>query len=197
MNAEQPTAKPCAFKPRSARLPSWPRMIDQRIDKLTESIEDVRTGRSYPTVILEATLANLKNLATDGWRFDWAAELAESEVYKLSAPKLGSTIHGLISLTRASGFVQVNLVECHPENIGRRKRFQGVAGNLFAFASTMAFDLGHEGFVMFIAKSELISHYEKTLGAKRMGRGSKMFLDTAASSRLVAQYFGDKHGNRS
>ncbi|MBC7819463.1 MAG: hypothetical protein IAG10_21480 [Planctomycetaceae bacterium] len=172
-------------------------MIDQRIDKLTESIEDVRTGRSYQTDIRQANLTDLKNLASGGWRFDWVAELSESEVYKLTVPKLGSTVHGLISLTRAAGFVQANLVECHPENIGRKKKYRGVAGNLFAFAANMAFDLGHDGFVMFIAKSELISHYEATLGAKRMGRGSKMFLDTAASSRLVAQYFGDKHGNRS
>jgi hypothetical protein len=172
-------------------------MIDQRIDKLTESIEEVRTGRSYPTDIGRASLTGVKNLASDGWRFNWTVELSESEVYKLTAPKLGSTIHGLISLSKAAGFVQINLVECHPENVGRKKKYQGVAGNLFAFAANMAFDLGHDGFVMFIAKSDLISHYEKTLGAKRMGRGSKMFLDTTASTRLVAQYFGVKHGHHS
>jgi hypothetical protein len=172
-------------------------MIDQRIDKLTESIEDARTGRSYQTNIRRANLVDVKSLASEGWRFDWAAEMSESEVYKLTAPKLGSTVHGLISLTRAAGFVQINLVECHPENVGRRKKYQGAAGNLFAFAASLAFDLGHNGFVMFIAKSELISHYEKTLGAKRMGRSSKMFLDTAASSPLVAQNLGGKHGHRS
>ena len=172
-------------------------MIDQPIDKLTKSIEEARTGRSYQTEIRRAILADLKYLATEGWRFDWAVEMVDSEVYKLTVPKLGSTIHGLISLMRAAGFVQVNLVESHPENVGHKKRYQGIAGNLFAFAANLAFDLGHDGIVMFIAKSELISHYEKTLGAKRMGRSPKMFLDSAASSRLVAQYFGDKHGNRS
>ena len=174
-----------------------PTMIDQRIDKLTESIEDAHTGQSYKTVIRRASLADVKDLVSEGWRFDWSAEMLESEVYKLTVPKLGPTVHGLISLTRAEGFVQANLVESHPENIGRKKRYQGVAGNLFAFAANLAFDLGHNGFVMFIAKAELISHYEKTLGAKRMGRGTKMFLDTAASAKLVAQYFGDKHGHRS
>ena len=133
-------------------------MIDQRIDKLTESIEDARTGRSYPTEIRRATLKDLKDLASAGWRFDWRAELLESEVYNLTVPKLGATVHGLISLTRAAGFIQINLVESHPENVGRKKRYQGVAGNLFAYAANLAFDLGHNGFVMFIAKSELISH---------------------------------------
>ena len=172
-------------------------MIDQTIDKLTESIEDARTGRSYQTDIRRASLAEVKNLVSEGWRFDWAAEMSAAEVYKLTVPKLGATVHGLISLTRADGFIQANLVESHPENIGRKRRYRGVAGNLFAFAANLAFELGHNGFVMFIAKSELISHYEKTLGAQRMGRSSKMFLDTAASSRLVTQYFGDKHGHRS
>lgn len=162
-------------------------MIDQRIDKLTESIEDVRTGRSYQTNVRPASLADVKNLAAGGWRFDWAAELSESEVFKLTVPKLGSTVHGLISLTKAAGFVQINLVECHPENVGRKKKYQGVAGNLFAFAANMAFELGHDGFVMFIAKSELISHDEKTLGAKRMGRGPKMVLDTAGGTILRRQ----------
>ena len=106
-------------------------------------------------------------------------------------------MYGLISLTRAAGFVQINLVESHPENVGRQKRYQGVAGSLFAYAANLAFELGHNGFVMFIAKSELIPHHEKTLGAMRIGRGPKMFIDTAASSRLVTQYFGDKHGHRS
>ena len=127
-------------------------MIDQTIDKLTKSIEDVRTGRSYETIIQKATLADVTKPAAEGWKFNWPAEMVESEVYKLTAPNPGSTIHGLISVVQASGFVQVNLIESHPENIGRKKRYQGIAGNLFAFAASLAFDLGHDGYVMFVAK---------------------------------------------
>jgi hypothetical protein len=144
-------------------------MIDQRIDKLTESIEDVRTGKSFATVIRQASSADVKHLASEGWRFDWPAEMLESEVYKLTVPKFGATIHGLISLTRASGFVQINLVESHPENIGRKKRYQGVTDNLFAFAAKLAFELEHDGFVMFIAKSESISHYREDARGQENG----------------------------
>ena len=48
--------------------------------------------------------------------------------------------------------------------------------------------------VAFEAKTELISHYEQTLGARRIQGTQRMYLDRAASQKLVAQYFGVFHG---
>ena len=59
-------------------------------------------------------------------------------------------------------------------------------------AAKMAFDLGHEGFVSFVAKSELIRHYQQTLGATQLGSSQRMFLNTKAARFLVARYLGDK-----
>ena len=110
-------------------------MIDEFIDKLTESIEDAQTGRSFPTEISLTSMEDLSGIGHDGWRFDWVQQLSEGEVYKLKATKLGRSIHGLISISRGEGFVQVNLIESHPENVGRTKKYVGVAGNLFAYAA--------------------------------------------------------------
>ena len=171
-------------------------MIDELIDKLTESIEDARTGRSFPTEIQPATRDDVSRLSDDGWRFDWILQLSVSEVYKLTVPSLGQLVHGLISLSRDDGFVQVNLIESHPENIGRNKKYVGVAGNLFAYATKVAFELGFNGFIAFEAKSELISHYEESLGARRIGDSQRMYLDEEAATKLVAKYFGANHGHR-
>lgn len=168
-------------------------MLDEFVDELTKSITEVATGRSYPTLVSPVTVGEL-NAAATNWRFDWFQELTTGEVFKLTAPKLGRLIHGLISLTCGSSFVVVNLVESHPENIGRGKKYNGVAANLIAFACQLAFEKGYEGAVSFDAKSELIAHYERTLGAKQVGRSQRMVMDRAASLRLVEQYFGGKHG---
>lgn len=166
-------------------------MLDVIVDALTQSIKEVSTGRSFETLVTAAIDNDLKTATL--WQFDWELELSKAEVYKLTVPELGLQIQGLISLTRSEGFVLVNLVESHPENVGRGKKYDGVAGNLVAYAAKLAFQLGHDGYVAFDAKSELVDHYKRTLGAQQIGRSQRMYLDAEASQRLVGFYFGDKH----
>ena len=54
----------------------------------------------------------------------------------------------------------------------------------------MAFELNYDGVVSFIAKTQLINHYEQTLGAKLFG-GNRMFLDTREAFILTSKYFKD------
>ncbi len=61
----------------------------------------------------------------------------------------------------------------------------------------LAFELGFNGFVAFEAKTELISHYEQSLGASRIRDTQRMYLDEEAANNLVLKYFGANHGNRS
>jgi hypothetical protein len=44
-----------------------------------------------------------------------------------------------------------------------------VAGNLVAYACKLSFQRGHDGNVSFLSKSQLVEHYEKTLGAFHFG----------------------------
>ena len=169
-------------------------MLEEIIDGLTNSVVEVATGRKYVTKIRRMERAMIVALNEEGWRFDWARQLAVGDVYALLIPKAGQAIHGLMSLSREEGFIQLHLLESHPENVGRSKKFRGVAGNLVAYAARMAFELGFKGHVAFEAKTELISHYEQTLGARRIRGTQRMYLDRAASTKLVAQYFGGSHG---
>jgi hypothetical protein len=129
-------------------------MIEEVIDGLTNSVVEIATGRKYATKIRRVELRDVMMLSQEGWRFDWVGQMDVGEVYGLQIPKAGRAIHGLMSLSRESRFIQLQLLESHPENVGRSKKFKGVAGNLVAYAARMAFELGFPGHVAFEAKTE-------------------------------------------
>lgn len=97
-------------------------------------------------------------------------------------------IQGLISISIESDHVFMNLVESAPFNMGRNKLYEGVAGNLVAYACKVSFQKGFDGFTAFDAKTKLIPHYEKTLGAYHFG-GQRMIIPTPSAQILIDKYF--------
>ena len=97
-------------------------------------------------------------------------------------------IQGLISLEVKEDHVYMHLVESAPFNKGQTKVYSGVPGNLVAYACKLSFQRGHEGNVSFISKTQLIEHYEKTLGAFHFG-GRVMIIETVAALKLINKYF--------
>ena len=165
--------------------------LDFLIDKLTNSIENVITGDSFQTEISVVTsnelkLINIKNW----WLFNWQNEFKEParEIYKLTIPNNSKIIQGLISLEVRSDHVYMHLVESAPFNKGKTKMYSGVPGNLVAFACKLSFQRGHEGNVAFQSKSQLIDHYEKSLGAVHFGNRI-MVINTQAALKLINRYF--------
>jgi len=55
----------------------------------------------------------------------------------------------------------MNLLESAPFNIGENKLYEGVAGNLVAYACKVSFQHGFDGYVAFTAKTNLIEHYKR------------------------------------
>lgn len=84
----------------------------------------------------------------------------------------------------------MHLVESAPFNKGKTKVYAGVPGNLVAFACKLSFQRGHDGNVSFIAKTQLINHYEKSLGAIHFG-GRVMIIETKSALQLINKYFKD------
>jgi hypothetical protein len=165
--------------------------LDFIIDKLTNSIENTVSGDSFQTEVSTFTIRDLKQATKkNGWQFNWKHELANNsrEVYKLTIVNNPNIIQGLISFTPKSDHIYMDLIESAPFNLGRNKIYEGVAGNLVAFACKVAFQRGFDGFLSFTAKTRLIQHYEKTLGAYHFGN-QLMILETKASSILVEKYF--------
>jgi hypothetical protein len=165
--------------------------LDFIIDKLTNSIQNTISGDSFATEVLRLTKADLKQVTKrNGWSFDWKAELADNrkEVFKLTIPNNPGIIQGLLSLTIEPDHVYMHLLENAPFNIGQSKLYEGVAGNLVAHACKVAFQHGFEGFVGFTAKTKLIQHYERTLGAYTLG-GHRMIIPTQSAQILIDKYF--------
>jgi len=165
--------------------------LDFIVDKLTNSIENIVTGDSFPTEVSIVTQADLK-VATkkNGWVFNWLTEFKqpEREVYKLTIANNPNIIQGLLSIQVKSDHVYMHLIESAPFNKGKIKMYAGVPGNLVAFACKLSFQRGHDGNLAFIAKTQLIKHYEETLGALHFG-GRLMIIETQAALKLIDKYF--------
>jgi len=165
--------------------------LDFEIDSLTNSIVNTFTGDSFETNITRLTKADLKTVTKKkGWLFNWAQELRHNdrEVYKLTIVNNPTVIQGLVSFTVRADNVFMHLVESAPFNIGQNKIYEGVPGNLVAFACKASFKNGLQGFVSFFSKTKLIDHYVKTLGAYHFG-GHLMVISTDPAQILVDKYF--------
>lgn len=97
-------------------------------------------------------------------------------------------IQGLISLEEQEGYVFMRLVETARHNYGRNKVYEGVLGNLVAFACKLSFEKGFDGYVVFEPKTKLISHYSKVLKAKSIS-GTRMYIDKNAAHFLIDTYY--------
>ena len=165
--------------------------LDFVIDKLTNSIQNTISGDSFPTDVSRLAKADLKQVTKKiGWNFNWRDELTNNarEVYKLTITNNPNIVQGLLSFTIKEDHLYMNLIESAPFNLGRNKLYEGVPGNLVAFACKISFQNGFDGFLSFTAKTKLIEHYEKTLGAYHFGN-HLMIIQTSVAQKLVDKYF--------
>ena len=165
--------------------------LDFEVDKLTNSIQNTISGDSFPTEVSRLTKVDLKQVAIkNGWEFNWKTELNDNtrEVYKLTISNNPNIIQGILSLTIEPDHVYMDLLESAPFKRGKNKLYEGVPGNLVAYACKVSFQNGFDGYLSFTAKTKLIDHYVKTLGAYHFG-GHLMIINTIAANKLIDQYF--------
>ena len=161
------------------------------IERLTNSILNTVSGDSFQTEVIRLSKTDLKYVTKiKGWNFNWKSEFDDikKEVYKLTILNNTNIIQGLLSITIEQDHVFMNLLERAPFNIGSHKIYEGVAGNLVAFACKISFQRGFDGYVAFTAKTKLIDHYEKTLGAYHF-KNQRMIIETQPAKILVEKYF--------
>jgi hypothetical protein len=165
------------------------RLIDIEIDKLTNSVELVATGDVFNTIVTRATAADKRLIKRKDWLFDWHKEIGKGnrEVYRLMIENNPDIIQGLVCLEDKGDHVYMHLIESAAFNRGSSKTFLGVPGNLIAYGCRLSFDRGYEGFIAFTAKTALVEHYKRELGAIVI-RGTLMHLDSAAARNLVERY---------
>jgi hypothetical protein len=163
----------------------------QIIDKITRSLEEVATGKTFDTSVLQIAFSDLKIvLRKTGWFFSWKRELNRNpNVYKLVLNAEPELIQGLISYEIMQGYLFMPLVEAAPHNFGAGKKYFGVLPNLVAFVCKQSFDMGFDGIVSFKSKTKLIKHYHEKLGAEQIGRYGEMAIFTGAAKNLVNSYY--------
>ncbi len=165
--------------------------LDFVIDKLTNSIQNTISGDSFTTEVSHLTKADLKQVTKkNGWNFNWKDEFDNNlrEVYKLTIQNNPTIIQGLLSFSVKRDHIYMELVESAPFNLGRNKLYEGVPGNLVAYACKVSFQHGFDGFISFTAKTKLIEHYEKSLGAHHFGN-HLMIIPTKVAQQLIDKYF--------
>lgn len=165
--------------------------IGIHIDALTNSIVNTISKDSFATNVLPLTSKDLRsvNIST-GWQFNWMKEFKQpnKRVFKLTIQDNPNIIQGLVCLSDNKDHVYLHLIESAPFNLGKKKIYEGVPGNLFAFACKTSWDKGYEGFVSFTSKSKLVEHYETSLGATHIG-GNKMVIFPQEALKLILKYF--------
>ena len=165
-------------------------LVDIKIDKLTNSIENTVSGDVFDTMIIQLSVRDIKQIKKADWQFNWQGQLnfIDRETYKLEIVNNPNIIQGLISLSDLGDHIYMHLIESAKFNKGKFKIYTGVPGNLVAYACKLSFDKGYGGYLAFDAKTALIQHYQETLYATHF-QGTKMIIETLAAKRLINQYF--------
>ena len=161
------------------------------VDGLTNSIRNTISGDSFETEVHRLVANDLKNVTKKkGWQFSWRTEFNDlaKETYKLTIRDNPDIVQGLLSVSYEDDHVFMHLLESAPFNLSRSKLYEGVPGNLVAFACKLSFQRGYQGFIAFISKTRLIKHYETTLGAIHIGN-HRMVIPTESAKILVEQYY--------
>ncbi|WP_442591629.1 hypothetical protein ACSBL2_10420 [Pedobacter sp. AW31-3R] len=164
--------------------------LEIEIDKLTNSIVDTITGESFETEVNELSKEDIKSICKkNGWLFNWKEEYKrkDAKIYKLTI-LARNDIQGLVSLSDMGDHMFLNLAESAPFNRNKKRLYQGVGGNLFAFCCKQSFDTGNDGIIAFVAKTKLIQHYQETLGAEVIN-GNKMAIFPEKALILINHYF--------
>jgi hypothetical protein len=128
-------------------------------------------------------------LDNDAFQFDWNYE-KDQIVYKIRLES-EEEILGLISVEDIPKEfrIHIRLIEVNTKDVGRRKRYDYVAGCLFAFVCEKSFQIDYEGYVSLQPKTELIEHYISKYGFQQFGKN--LFVELADSERLINKYLGD------
>ena len=130
-----------------------------------------------------------------GWQFDWKSQSRLSGKVLMLKSEDSHDVQGLLAMTDAPEdyAVVVDLVESASRNrpkVGRA--YNGVGAHLFAEAVKESYERGYNGFVYFDAKTGLIGHYERALGAARIPGTNRMFIDEKGAAVLYERYYGNE-----
>jgi hypothetical protein len=127
-------------------------------------IQDCRTQERIEVVVEYVSPKDLKLIKKNSaFNFDWD-KYKNKELYKLRTVQ-DDKIQGLMCVVdhtdEFTNAIEIELLELSEENIGKKKKFDRIAGVLIAFACMESLKRGHEGYIFLTPKTTLIKHYEE------------------------------------
>jgi len=152
------------------------------------AIIEVATGRKLKSSVTPLVNADFKQITKKRYFFDWKKERGTCDLFKLTLQG-ESDILGLLALIDfpQEFRVQIHLLCVSRENQGKYKIYEGIAGNLMAFAGRVAITKYFEqACISLLPKTELRSHYKSKYGM--MDGGPQLFLEGARLNDLVKKY---------
>lgn len=121
--------------------------------------------------------------------FQWRKELATAnrQVFKLTLKGNPRIIQGLLCLEVKPDHVFIHLLESASFNQGSLKVYEGVPGNLLAFAGQVAVEKEFACLAL-ESKTKLIPVYQLRYGFERIGRSNLMMLEGKKLLSLIRKY---------
>ncbi len=167
------------------------------IDELTPCLRRLSDNKIVSTSVFD--VSPTKKEFKD-WEFDWTIPKKNGFVIRGIKADGDDRFQGLVALKpdKRSSAVQIDIVEAAPFNNPHNKLFiekeySGIGGHLFAEAVRESFNQGFNGYVYFVAKSDLIEHYEKELGAVLVNpRLRIMAIEEGSAKKLYERYYQEK-----
>ena len=150
-------------------------------------ITHLKTGKSKTVVIEPIRSEDYKLITKSRYWFNWRTE-KENSVYKLRIEG-SEEILGIMSLVyfEEEKRFQINLLAVSKENRGSKREYEGIAGNLIAFACREILKLhGINGCVSLEPKTVLKIHYIKKYGM--LDAGHQVFLEGPSLLKILSKY---------
>ena len=130
------------------------------------------------------------------WLFDWSK--TEKKGYKILALYVegDNRIQGAISIREnpQNMSIEIDIVESAPFNSSYNKKVKDKEYNevgicLFTEVCKRSFDLGYDGYVEFIAKSNLVKYYMDNMRAIPIDT-QRMYINSSGAKWLMQKYYG-------
>lgn len=149
---------------------------------------EVATGNKKPVIIREIADEDFKFLTRKRFSFGWKSFKNSMSIYTLRIES-EDEILGVMGLVdwQEEQRIEIKLLSTSIENIGKQKIYDGIAGNLIAFACRRAIlKYGHEACVSLVPKTVLISHYMQKYHMQHAGW--QLYLSGINLLKIVKAY---------
>lgn len=151
-------------------------------------IRVVETGEKKRVTIQRVVKEDFKILKKRRYSFLWKGLVNAADIYKLCLENK-EDILGVMAMIdfESECRIEIKLLACSKENIGKDKIYEGIAGMLIAYACRQSVKkYGEMACVSLRPKTKLWSHYMKKYGMQVSGQ--QLSLEGASLINIILKY---------